>query len=562
MMVLQVRDLIKEYEGSPVLNGVTFHLAGGERVGLVGTNGCGKTTLMKILAGELPCESGSVRWVTDGLSRAYLSQEAPFDPGQTLGRQLKGIPDGLLARCGITREMLSRKPGALSGGQKTRAALARALHRSPDVLLLDEPTNHLDTDGLAWLESLLASYRGSVLVVSHDRYFLDRVTTRIIEMENGKVKEYPGNYSAYAEQKRMELERAQEEYRQYVVQKKHLEEAIRRQTAWAQANVNFKPPQDALPNWRPYQGAQAKAKMQIAKSMEKRLERIKVEKPREATAIRIRMDDAGGVAKNLILAENLGFTYDGERWILRDAGFYVQRGEKVAIIGPNGAGKSTLIRLILGELAPTEGTLYRSPLRVAYLAQEMEHLNPENTVLTEVTGGNRAMDQAYVRTLLGCLLFSREQVLKPVSVLSGGEKIRLTLAKILLAGPDMLVLDEPTNGLDLPSRERVEEALEGYPGTLLLVSHDRYLLRKLASKVLLVADGRVEPFGGGYEAFVGRGDVADGRRQADEERRLLLENRLAQLSAALVAPKPEEKERLDQEFIAVSRELRQLKERS
>ncbi|HWI60251.1 MAG TPA: ABC-F type ribosomal protection protein [Symbiobacteriaceae bacterium] len=546
MMALQVRDLMKEYEGIPVLDGVTFHLAGGERVGLVGANGCGKTTLMKILAGEETAGGGSIRGVTPGLSRAYLSQESAFDPDRPLAAQLTGVPDGLLARCGIDREMLDRKPGQLSGGQKTRAALARVLARMPDVLLLDEPTNHLDTEGLAWLESLLVGYRGAVLVVSHDRYFLDRVVTRVLEMENGKVKEYPGNYSAYARLKQAELERAKEEYRNYVKQKKQLEEAMRRQIAWAESAHSSGPPPSAPANWKDYQRGQAKAHMQVAKAMEKRLERIKVEKPRDAAKIHLRMDGAGSVARNLILADRLGFTYDGARWLFREASFYVQRGDRVAIVGPNGSGKSTLIRLILGELAPTEGTLYCSPLRVAYLAQEMEHLNPANTVLTEATG-NSAMDQAYARSLLGCLLFSGEAVLKPVSVLSGGEKIRLTLAKILLSAPDLLVLDEPTNGLDLPSRERVEEALEGYPGTLLLVSHDRYLLQRLATRTLRVGDGSIT---------VGTLRSAP---STDDDRRLLLETRLSQLSAALVAPKPEEKEQLDREFIEVSRELSRLK---
>jgi len=546
MMVLQVRDLIHEYEGNPVLAGVNFHLAGGERVGLVGANGCGKSTLMKILAGELAPGGGSVRWVTEGLSRAYLSQEAALDPGLPLERQLQGVPDGLLARCGISREMLGRTPAQLSGGQKTRAALARALAATPSVLLLDEPTNHLDTEGLTWLELLLASYRGTVLVVSHDRYFLDRVATRMLELEKGQVREYPGNYTAYARQKQQELQQAREEYRNYLGVKKHLEEAIRRQTQWAAVSQNQKVARDHHKMGKVQDRAQGNAHMAAAQAMEKRLNRKKVEKPREASTINIRMDGAGSVARNLILAEEMGFTYDGARWLFRQASFYVQRGDKLAIVGPNGAGKSTLVRLILGDLAPTEGRLYRTPLRVAYLAQEMENLNPASTLLQEAAGGNAAMDQAYVRSLLGCLLFSGEDVRKPVAVLSGGEKVRLALAKILLSAPDLLVLDEPTNGLDLPSRERVEEALCDYPGTLLLVSHDRYLLERVATRTLRLGGGTI---------------AADDPAPVNnaDDRRLLLETRLAQLSAQLAAPPEAEKERLNAEFIQVSRELRALR---
>lgn len=556
MMVLHVTDLRKEFEANPILTGVTFHLAGGERVGLVGANGCGKSTLMKILSGELTADHGSVHWVTEGVSRAYLSQLDQWEPEQPLGEQIGPVSADLLARCGITVAMLARRAGTLSGGQKTRAALARALGSRPGLLLLDEPTNHLDAEGLRWLESVLNSYRGAVLVVSHDRYFLDQVATRILEMEGGKVKEYPGNYSAYARQKQHELERAQAEYRQYLKEKKHLEEAIRQQIEWAWTTHATKPAAGAPMNAKQFVRSQAKAHMQVAKSLEKRLDRIKVDKPREATRINLRLDGAESLGRNLVLAEKLGFTYDGRRWLFRGAGFYVQRGDKVAVVGPNGSGKTTLMKLLLGELSPSEGRLYRSPLRVAYLAQEMETLNPANTVLEEATG-NAALDQAYARSLLGCLLFPGETVLKRVAVLSGGERVRLALAKILLSAPDLLVLDEPTNGLDLPSRERVEEALESYPGTLLLVSHDRYLLQKIATRVISVENGKLEPFTGDYMAFTNRGKSQN--KVSKKDQILLLETRLARLSAQLDAPPEGEAEQLQQEFICISKELRALK---
>ncbi len=546
MMALQVRDLTKEYESTPVLTGVSFDLAVGERVGLVGANGCGKSTLMKILAGELQADGGGLLWVTEGLSRAYMSQAGHWDESRPLGEQLNNVPEELLARCGVTAAMLKQRAGTLSGGQKTRAALARVLAGRPHVLLLDEPTNHLDTEGLQWLESLLASYRGAVLVVSHDRYFLDQTATRILEMKAGTVAEYPGNYSAYQRQKQAEAEKAQADYRQYVKEKKHLEAAIRRQRQWALSAQNAEIPFGAPMNAKGYNASQGKAHFQVAGSMEKRLEKIRVEKPRDAAKVNLRFDGADRLGKNLVLAERLGFSYDGQRWLMRGADFYVQRGDRVAITGPNGSGKSTLVKLLLGQLTPTEGSLYRSPLRVGYLEQELASLNPELTVLQEASGGNSAMDQADVRTLLGCLLFSGEEVLKKVGVLSGGEKLRLALAKLLLSSPEMLILDEPTNGLDLPSRERVEEALEGYPGTLILVSHDRYLLKRLTNRVLKLEIGRIiEP-------------SAQPARESKADQRLVLETRLAQLSAALAAPPPGEAERLTAEFINLSRELRNL----
>lgn len=263
------------------------------------------------------------------------------------------------------------------------------------------------------------------------------------------------------------------------------------------------------------------------------------------------------MGRHLAQASALGFRYGGGPWLFRSADFFVERGERIALVGPNGSGKTTLLRLLVGDLEPTEGRLHRSPVRTSYLAQELEHLDPRNTVLQEAASGNAAADQPRVRTLLGCLLFSRDEVVKPVAVLSGGEKVRLAIAKILLSAPDLLVLDEPTNGLDLPSRERVEEALEGYAGTLLLVSHDRYLLSRLATRVISIQAGRLEPFPGTYDDFLRRHERPAGG--GEHERRLLLETRLSQLSALLASPPEGEGERLTAEFIEVSRELRSMR---
>ncbi len=559
MTMLRVNELIKEYDSHPVLTGVSFHLAPGERVGLVGANGCGKSTLMKILAGLERADEGRVNWLGGAPRLGYLAQEGHWEPDRPLQEQLGAASGELLSRCGITRSMLRQSAGSLSGGQKTRAALAQALAGQPDLLLLDEPTNHLDTEGLRWLESVLIGGNQTVLMISHDRWFLDRTVTRILELADGQVKEYPGNYTTYAAQKRAERERADAEYRDFIREKKQLEEAMRRQISWAVSTHNAKAPPGAPANWKDYQRGQAKAHMQVAKAMGKRLERMRVEKPRDAARVNLTFDGAGQTGKNLILAEDLGFSYDGRRWLFRRASFYVQRGDRVAVVGPNGSGKTTLVRLLLGELSPSEGSLYRSPVRLSYLAQEMENLSPSLTVLEEATG-NSAMDQASARSLLGCLLFRGEAVRQRVGTLSGGEKVRLAIAKILLSAPDLLVLDEPTNGLDLPSREAVEEALDGYPGTLLLVSHDQYLLKRLATRVLHVANGRLEPFPDGYEAFLERDEKPPApATAAPAEQRLLLEMRLAQLSAQLAAPPPGEAERLNQEFIRISRELRALR---
>lgn len=558
MMLLQVSGLKKEFGGVTVLSDVTFHLAAGERVGLIGANGSGKSTLMKIITGHLVADDGSVSRLTPGLVIGFVPQSNQFDLELPLAAQLDGIPASDLARLRLGPDLLSRPAGTLSGGQLMRAALIRALAQRTDALLLDEPTNHLDSDGLDWLQAALTAYRGAVLVVSHDRYFLDQTVSRVIELAGGRAQEYAGNYSAYARQKQAERERAEDEYRVYRRDKAHLVAAVARQREWANRVHTQKLPRE-LKATKAFNESKAKAHMQVAKSMERRLERMRVDKPRAVPVIDFAIRGGAAAGANLALATDLGFTYDGKHWLFRHAGFYLQRGERVAVVGPNGSGKTTLLRLLMGELQPSEGTLYRPSLRTACLSQHVDDLNPDNTVLAEAAG-NVALDQPVVRTLLGCLLFSGDAVLKRVAVLSGGERLRLAVAKILLSEPDLLILDEPTNNADLPSREQIEEALNAFTGTLVVVSHDRYLLSRLATRVFAIADGALHVYSGGYGDYRRRlaGD-GHGNVARSQERILLLETRLAQLSAALVDPPTGERETLAAEFIRVSRELAALK---
>lgn len=564
VVVLKVHQLAKEYGGQQVLEAVSFQLASGERVGLVGPNGCGKSTLLEILTGHVGPDGGQVRWIPAGISRGYMPQEPPWDPKVPLGEQLGPVPDDLLARWGLDRGLLHRPAGRLSGGQKTRAALVQALAGDPQVLLLDEPTNHLDVEGLEWLEETLQVYPGAVLVVSHDRLFLDRVVDRILALEDGRLRSYPGNYSAYAAQRQREQEQADAEYRHYLKEKRRLEEAIRREMEWARRAQDRKLPREyglAKPALR----AKAKVHVRKARAMEKRLHRMRKEPPKKEERINLAFGRAGGGSRTLIAAEEMGFHYPGGPWLFRGATFAIQRGERVLVVGPNGSGKTTLLRLLLGELEPSEGRLHRAPARAAFLAQELENLDHNRTVLAEASGGNEAADQAKVRTLLGCLLLGGDAVWKRVADLSGGERVRLAVAKLILAEPDLLVLDEPTNGLDLASRERVEEALEGFQGTLVVVSHDRYLLRRLGNAVLALKDGRILSYPGGYEAF--QQHQAALRRRGEgpgdgAERRLLLETRLAQLAAQLADPPEGEAEALEEAYLAISRELSELRNRA
>ena len=469
MMVLEASELEKEYDGSPVFRGVSFKLAGGEKVGLVGANGSGKSTLLKVLAGDILPDRGAFTWIGRDLSRAYLPQQDLWLPGVSLEEQLGEASDEMLSRCGITRGLVRLPAGRLSGGEKVRAALARALTGRPYVLLLDEPTNHLDMQGLLWLETLAKSYPGTLLVVSHDRHFLDAVTTRTLEMRDGSLRSYNGNYSAYAAQRLAEHARELDEYRRYQKERKRLEVAMLRQVQWAQsAHVDADEAGREMKGAEVFYRGKAAAMMRRAKATGARIERMKVEKPQRGRRIRVRLDGSSGVGKNLVLAQGLGFSYDGKRWLFRDSSFFVQRNDRVVVTGANGSGKTTLLRLMLGELEPVEGSIYVSPVVTASLAQEAAGLDPVKTVVEEASG-NSAADQPGVRALLGCLLFSGEDVWKKVRVLSAGEKVRLALAKILLGPSNLLVLDEPTNGLDLESRECVESALCEYSGTMIVV---------------------------------------------------------------------------------------------
>lgn len=560
MVVLHVHELAIGYGGQQVFEGASFHLAAGERVGLVGPNGCGKSTLLEILAGRVAPDRGQVRWIPTGISIGYVPQAPPWEPEVPLGEQLGPVPPELLARWGLDRQLLRRPAGTLSGGQKTRAALARALAGEPPVLLLDEPTNHLDINGLERLEETLLGYQGTVLVVSHDRFFLDRVVGRILAFEDGKIRSYPGNYSAYAAQRQRELERADAEYRQYQKEKRRLEEAIRREQEWARRAQNRKLPREyglAKPALR----AKAKVHARKARAMEKRLERMRKEPPAKQERIELAFGGEGRGGRVLVAADEMGFHYPGGSWLFRGSTFTIQRGDRVLVIGPNGSGKTTLLRLLLGELEPVEGRIHRNVARSAFLAQELENLDPDRTVLAEASGGNEAANQVQVRTLLGCLLLGGDTVWKRVGDLSGGERVRLAVAKLILAGPDLLVLDEPTNGLDLPSRERIVEALEAFQGTLVVVSHDRYLLRRLGTAVLALEEGRIVFYPGGYEAFEQHRKELRSRKagRGDGARRLLLEARLAQLAAELANPPEGQGERVLEEYLAVSRALKKLR---
>jgi ATP-binding cassette subfamily F protein 3 len=559
-LVIGVVDLQKHFGGHTVLDGISFTVVPGERVALVGANGCGKTTLLRILAGlEVPDGGRVVLGPHD--SMGYLGQEGQLTPGRTLHQEMRQVfsqvedlegrlreieqrmgqaggaglerlmeeyatvqarydhadPATIDARIskvvgglGFSQEDLQKPCHLFSGGWQMRGAMARVLLQAPDCLLLDEPTNHLDLEAMEWLEEYLTSYRGAVLMVSHDRTFLDKVSGRTLELRNGDLEEYAGNYSFYLEeaQRRYELR-----LQRYKNQQKKLEQERRfierfRYKATLSSRV---------------------------KSREKMLAKRKMEELPEAKRKSMRMGFQGAESSGfeVLSVKGLSKSY-GSRTLFRHLGFTVERGDRVALVGANGSGKTTLLRILAGLESADEGRFrYDEFAQVVTFAQhQAEALEGSNTVLEEVESvAPTSVTQTDVRTLLGCFLISGDEVFKKVAVLSGGEKSRVALAKCVLSPSNFLILDEPTNHLDIESRESLQDALDLYDGTILFVTHDRALMSHLANKVLDLSAQTPELFLGSYDEY-------RAKRRKEAVRRASLERAAPLKKAAPSLPLP------------------------
>lgn len=520
---IKVQKLTKAFGVHTVFHDVTFEIRRGERIGLIGANGAGKSTLLKCLMGEEEYDSG-VFAVSEGESIGYLQQDITFSDDVTLRQtitdawqdvmhieeQLKAVEKDMQAHPndevlmnkyarmqerfewlgGYEYESMSRKivhglgfdeadmdqpVQQFSGGQKTRINLAKALVRRPDYLFLDEPTNHLDMDMLEWLEGYLLSYGGGILIVSHDRYFLDRVATGILELENGKVTKYKGNYTRYIQQsseRRKALEIA------YKKQQEHIhetEEYIRKYKAGIKAK-------------------QARGRQ----SQLNRLERIELDP--EAASLHFQFAKATECGQKVLVLDDICGGYEN-RQLFDHMSLLLRRGESTSLIGPNGAGKTTLIRMIMGELEATHGHItLGSRVHIGYFAQEHTDLHGGWTVLEEIMN-DFSFGEDEARSLLGRFLFRGDDVFKVIDSLSGGEQARVALLKLFLQGANFLILDEPTNHLDIPTREVLEQALQEFGGTYLVISHDRYFLDKITQRTLVLENKKIKEFLGNYTYY-------------------------------------------------------------
>ena len=533
MIVLQVNGLTKSFSGTDILQNVRLEVQHRDRVALVGRNGAGKSTLLKIIAGEMTADSGDLI-VPKDVRIGYLEQHSGidsalsvweemmtvFEPLHAIEKRLRAL-EGQMADPAVynnphdyervmkeydalqiefkdsggyqyesdTRSVLhgmrfypddyEKSVNLLSGGQKTRLALAKMLLSKPDLLILDEPTNHLDIETLGWLEKYLVSYEGAILIVSHDRYFLDEIVTIVYEVSRKKVTKYTGNYSAYLDEKAKNYERDQKLYERDLSEKAKLEDFIQRNIARASTS-------------------------KMAKSRRKLLERTDwMDSPdgdEKSASFTFTIDRPSG--NDVLAIDDLAIGYNGNA-VSSNLNLRVYKQDRIAIIGPNGVGKSTLLKTIVKAQEPLAGSIrYGTNVQFGYYDQEQATLVGSGTVLQEVWDDWPMMNEKDVRTLLGRFLFTGEDVDKPVQSLSGGEKARLSLAKLTLQQSNTLVLDEPTNHLDLDSKEILENALDDFPGTLLFVSHDRYFINRIATKVIDVSSEGAVEYLGDYDYFV------------------------------------------------------------
>lgn len=536
MIMLSCNKVSKSFGVETILENISFSVNEGDKIGIVGVNGTGKTTLFKVITGILPHDRGEI-FTSKNCRLGYLEQNTNFysektiydevvsvfsdligaeeelrslehqiaslsDKGALSGDQLKKTMDiygkkyeefeknngyayksevrGTLKGLGFSDEEMDKPVNVLSGGEKTRVLLAKLLLSKPSLLLLDEPTNHLDADAIEWLEGFLRSYEETIMIISHDRYFLDQSVNRIFEMENKHLTTYNGNYTDYQKQARVNREIRLRQYENQQRDIKKQEESIERLKAYGREKH-----------------------LKRARSKEKMLDKVdRLEKPQELRKkARFNFVLRHHSGNDVLKVQGLAKSFD-DRKLFEGVDFDLYRGEKVALIGPNGVGKSTLFKIIMGDESQDQGGFKLGQgVDVSYFNQEQKSLNLENTIIDEVWDDNPHMTQTEVRNLLGAFLFEGEDVFKSIRSLSGGERARVAILKLILSRSNLLLLDEPTNHLDIDSKEVLEDALKEYEGTLLTISHDRYFLNTVVDRILVLKPDGVEEYLGNYEYY-------------------------------------------------------------
>lgn len=534
MPVLSCNNLTKSYIVDTVIEDISFTVEDGDKIGVLGLNGSGKTTLFNILAGDIHQDKGEI-FIQKDLVLGYLRQHVKIDSQNTIyeeclmvfehligmeknlrnlekeiaelgvegdsdrlaslmnryanlteefqeknGYGFKSEIRGTLIGLGFTEEDFDKEVNILSGGQKSRLSLAKLLLEKPDLLLLDEPTNHLDIDAIGWLEKFLKDYKGAVLIISHDRYFLDNVVNRIFYLENKTIKVYNTNYSRFMEQRKKDLEVLKRQYEDQQKEIKRQEEIIARFMNYGDSRY-----------------------INQAQSRQRLLDKMKlIDKPMNSKKSRLRFEPKIKSGRDVLSVDNIKKAFD-DFVLLEDISFDIYRGERVGLIGPNGIGKTTLFKIVLGEVGYDEGdiTLGRNVI-TGYFDQEMGNLNLDKTVIDEIWDEYPKLNYYEIRTILSQFMFVGDDIFREVSDLSGGEKGRLSLLKLMLSNANFLLMDEPTNHLDIDSKEVLEDAILNYEGTLFVISHDRYFLNRVTDKILELTPEGLKEYLGNYDYYL------------------------------------------------------------
>ena len=552
MLLIDINNVYKSIGSIDLLESISFKLYKNDKIGIVGINGSGKSTLIKIIVEKTNVSKGNV--TTFG-KIGYLPQNLNFNEKLKVADFLKNVYDyneflKVLNKFEFKLdEFLNQYINTLSGGEKTKLYLAKIIANEPDILLLDEPTNNLDWQSIEIIEEYINQFKGGILLISHDRHFLDNVVTEIYELDNKKLTTYNGNFSFYANKKRLEKERALIEYEVYKKKQKKLMEAA--QIQMERANKYNDMSKDD------FQRHKASKIAKRSKSIISRLENMdNQERPFKPKEANIKIDSTDEKTSTfLVRGTNISKTYD--KTIFKNLSFQIKSGNRIALIGKNGSGKSTLLKSILG-IENVNGEISISPsAKIGYFSQEIDTLNWENTILEELKQIN--IDETYIRTMLGAMLFRRDDVYKNIKDLSFGEKVRVAFTKLVMSDNNLLLLDEPTNFLDIPTREAVEEALINYSGTILFVSHDRYFVNEMAKEVWSINDGTMTVYLGDYKYYLSKRNSQKKSEHNINEKILALEMKLSHLSFKLLSCSDEEKEILDKKYFQLAKDLTDLK---
>ncbi|MEA5024963.1 ribosomal protection-like ABC-F family protein [Desulfitobacterium hafniense] len=545
MLLVECSNVKKYFGDRLILDIKKLSLYSEDRIGIVGINGVGKTTLLNLLSQKLAPDEG---WVKAYGQSSTISQLEP--PEHDL----------------ISQEMASKfnipmtYSESMSGGEKTRFKLAACLSQNSTMIFADEPTSNMDLEGIELIEHYFAKYSGGLFLISHDRTLLDSLCTKILELEDGRLKIYPGNYSSYSEQKARERERAQFEYGQYVSEKKRLERVVI-ETGEKSKSVRKTPRRMGNSEARLHKMGNQKAKANLdraKKSVETRIEQLEVkEKPQQTAKIKLDIADAQKLhSKVIIEGKGLNKAFAG-KVIFQNAEFRIENEAKVALMGPNGCGKSTLLKMIINR----EDSIRVAPsARIGYFSQDLSILDEETSILANVMEES-IHEESFVRQLLARLLFKGDAVYKKVNVLSGGERVKASFAKILCQDFNLLILDEPTNYLDINSLEVIEDALQNYERSLLFVSHDRRFITSVANQIMTIENHRIKMFKGGYEDYWAQQNKEGGKVKEEIEKEILiLQNRLSEVIGRISMPAQKDNvEELDKEYYAILTEVKRLK---